>query len=89
MKAFAQGLLDGGKYTRADIMKFMKAYVDVDIQAGGPGLTQAEVTERYLPFLAFEIEKTDSGIHVPREVNRSYTKLEGAALLVKLAKALE
>jgi hypothetical protein len=69
-------------------MKFMKAYADPDIQAGVPAMTREEVGN-LLPTLPFEIERTETGIHVPREANRAYTKAEGAALALLIAKALK
>lgn len=59
--------------------------VDPDLQAGGPTV-QVEV---FLPNLPFEIETTmNGGIHMPRESNRSYTRLEATALIYKIAQAI-
>lgn len=90
MVALARRIAEGGTFKKSEVVAFMTAFLgmDPDLQAGGPGMTKEE-TFKLLPVLPFEIEKTGSGIHVPREANRAYTKAEGAALVAAIAKALE
>lgn len=85
MRAFARLVADGGTFKKSEIVLFMKAFLDPDLhlQSGEPPLD-----EKALPALSFEIEKTDTGIHVPREVNRSYSTREGAALVAAIVRAL-
>lgn len=92
MQAYAKAVAEGGPVKKADVIAFMKAYIaqsteqDPDLQAGGPALTPAQ-TVSLLPTLPFEVERTGSGIHLPREANRAYTKLEAAALVAAIADA--
>jgi hypothetical protein len=96
MMAFAQSVLDGGKYTRADILKFFRAFVTPEVD--WPTAMQSKLIAECVdgmpeqespPPLGFEIEKTDTGIHVPREANRSYSRREAAALIASINKALK
>lgn len=88
MIKYAQGLLDGGPVKKAEVLAFMRDYLDPDLQAGGPAMTAKEV-DAYLAVLPFEIEKTERGIHIPRDVNRFYDKSEAVALVRMIVKALE
>jgi hypothetical protein len=100
MKELAERIASGGTFKKSEVVAFMKEFLGLeapeapaqdllpavpDLPIEAPKLPAAA----RLPTLWFDIEKTDSGIHVPREANRSYTKAEGAALIAKLAKALE
>jgi hypothetical protein len=87
MMKYAQSLIDGAPVKKAEVLAFMRAFADPDLQAGGPAEPPLDLTN--LPPLYFDIEKTDSGIHVPRDANRAYTKREGLSLLAKLAQALK
>ncbi len=82
LKAFAQSVVDGGPVKKSEVVAFMKAYLEPQDP------TKKEAEAALIP-LYFEIQKTGSGIHVPREANRSYTKAEATSLLAMIAKALE
>lgn len=84
MRAFAQTIVDGGPAKKAEVATFMKAFLDAN-----PDPMKVEVDGMVLPKLYFEIEKTDTGIHVPREANQSYSKREGYALVAMLVEALK
>lgn len=103
MLTYAKSVAEGGAVKKADVVAFMKALVaqtedaeahnaevaatepDPDLQAGGPTID----VEDFLPKLPFEIDTTmNGGIHMPRESNRSYTKLEATALIYKIAQAI-
>lgn len=98
--SYAKSVVDGGPVKKAEVVAFMKALLeqtdaapeepaaDPDLQAGGPAMSLEEVAQTYLPVLGFEVEKTETGIHMPRESNRSYTKVEATALLKMIADAL-
>jgi hypothetical protein len=104
MKELAERIASGGTFKKSEVVAFMKEFLGLeapeapaqDLLPAVPDLPIELPIEApklpaaaRLPTLWFDIEKTDSGIHVPREANRSYTKAEGAALIAKLAKALE
>ena len=100
MRAYATAVVEGGSVKKADVVAFMKAFLANTApdpleslnEKAVPSiaeLTAVELDGRPLPQLYFEIEKTGSGIHVPREANRAYTRQEGYALLAMLTQALE
>lgn len=96
MLAYAKSIVDGGPVKKAEVQAFMKALLEQaapaepepDLQAGSLGMTREQVLEA-LPVLPFEIERTDTGMHLPREANRYYTRREAAALVAAIGKALD
>lgn len=97
MLAYARAVVDGGAVKKSDVVAFMKALLaqadaepapEPDLQAGGPGMSLDEITQRYLPTLPFAVETTDVGIHIPRDANRFYTRLEALALVKLISDAL-
>lgn len=83
--SWAKSIMTGGPVKKAEVLSAVAVLMEHVRQPK----TDVEIDGMALPELAFEIDKTGSGIHLPREVNASFTKREALALVAKIMKALD
>lgn len=82
MDAYARQIVDGGGVKKNDVVAFMRAYLEsIPVETG--------LVQGSLPDLYFEIEKTETGIHIPRDVNRSFSRREAFSLVNKILSVLK